>query len=182
MCSKSQYETAFKNWNLRKNMSDYDYQVIIPKILKRMADGKETEVLLDGILVPPKRIKMKLRDPPQPIEGRSPIIPKGIVLRTPEVSAESPLGAGAQVIGSPLVDSQITGLLVPADRTPGHATYTWVPTSPFYLTSAGTLAGETYIQTPENGWFRLDSLPRFLFDAELRMNESRRTFFYIEYG
>lgn len=57
--SKSQYETAFNNWGLRKNMNGSDWKFIHHRIEKRKAISieKGSEVLFNGKLVPAKRVK-----------------------------------------------------------------------------------------------------------------------------
>ena len=48
-CSKSQYETQFKKWGLRKNHKREDWKAVARSIQRREKLGnKKTEVFLDG--------------------------------------------------------------------------------------------------------------------------------------
>lgn len=55
--SKSQYETKFAKWNWRKNLNSSDWRFVLEKKRKRAALGKESNVTLNGNLIPHKRIQ-----------------------------------------------------------------------------------------------------------------------------
>lgn len=57
---KKQYETAFKKWGFRKNKFNPEkWKVVNRKIQKRKRElGKESEVYVDGIKYPPKKVQV----------------------------------------------------------------------------------------------------------------------------
>ncbi|KAH6663674.1 ankyrin repeat-containing domain protein [Halenospora varia] len=57
VASKSQYETKFKNWAFRKNLSVNEWQYVIHKKRKREASGKKTEIKFCGSLICNKKIR-----------------------------------------------------------------------------------------------------------------------------
>ncbi|KAH9217664.1 ankyrin repeat-containing domain protein [Leptodontidium sp. 2 PMI_412] len=87
--TKSHYETKFAKWNWRKNLNSSDWRFVLEKKRKRAALGKESNVTLNGNLIPHKRIQKEeqrltisqlSRDP---ISCPSPAPPEGIDIFTP---------------------------------------------------------------------------------------------------
>ncbi|KAL2147808.1 hypothetical protein VTI28DRAFT_5580 [Corynascus sepedonium] len=55
--TKGQYEHRFQQWGFEKNMAGENYPVITSKTGKRKAAGKESNVFVNGVLVPPAKIR-----------------------------------------------------------------------------------------------------------------------------
>ncbi|KAF4626423.1 hypothetical protein G7Y89_g11736 [Cudoniella acicularis] len=84
VASKSQYETKFKTWAFRKNLSVKEWQYIIHKKRKREASGKETEVKFCGSLICNKKIKKEeSRHSISELNSPSPASPGDICVFTP---------------------------------------------------------------------------------------------------
>ena len=60
MNSKAQYETQLKKWNIRKNLTNEEWNYTLLQVRKRKFDGKESDVYLNGRVVPEKRIKKEM--------------------------------------------------------------------------------------------------------------------------
>ncbi|OMP83543.1 hypothetical protein BK809_0004924 [Diplodia seriata] len=54
--SAGQYERQFKKWGFRKNLTPSEWQRVSRCTNKRKRDGKETDLKIDGIQVPPKKV------------------------------------------------------------------------------------------------------------------------------
>lgn len=69
--SKSQYEDRFRKWGFRKNLKGAEWGVIRHHVSKRKREGKDSNLYVDGILVPAKKVRketsrntfVSLRDP-----------------------------------------------------------------------------------------------------------------------
>lgn len=61
VCRKSQYETQFKKWKLRKNLrkgkAEQDWKAVKWKVEKRKREGKETDVYINEVLLPSKKVR-----------------------------------------------------------------------------------------------------------------------------
>jgi len=55
--SKAQYERQFKIWKFRKNLKSHEWIFVHYRFNKRERCGKESELYVDGVLVPKKKIK-----------------------------------------------------------------------------------------------------------------------------
>lgn len=55
--SKSQYGKYFKRWNFRKSLSKEEWKPVRHKVLARKREGKESDVYLEGVLMPAKKVK-----------------------------------------------------------------------------------------------------------------------------
>ena len=55
--SKAQYERQFKIWKFRKNLKSHEWIFVHHRFNKRERNGKESELYVDGVLVPKKKIK-----------------------------------------------------------------------------------------------------------------------------
>jgi hypothetical protein len=55
--SKSQYEKYFKRWKFRKNLTKEEWTPVRQKVLARKREGKESDVYLEGVLMPAKKVK-----------------------------------------------------------------------------------------------------------------------------
>ncbi|KAH7095457.1 ankyrin repeat-containing domain protein [Paraphoma chrysanthemicola] len=55
--TKSQYEKYFKRWKFRKSLSKKEWTPVRHKILARKREGKESDVYLEGVLMPAKKVK-----------------------------------------------------------------------------------------------------------------------------
>jgi hypothetical protein len=55
--SKSQYEKYFKRWKFRKSLTKEEWTPIRHKVLARKREGKESDVYLEGVLMPAKKVK-----------------------------------------------------------------------------------------------------------------------------
>ena len=56
----SQYERKFKQWKFRKHCKKKDWVTISQVISKRRREGKESEVLMDGALLPLKKVRKEI--------------------------------------------------------------------------------------------------------------------------
>jgi hypothetical protein len=52
-----EYETKLRGWGFTKNLKKKDWPAIDHHVSKRKRDGKESEVLLNDIPIPPKKIQ-----------------------------------------------------------------------------------------------------------------------------
>ncbi|KAL0263111.1 hypothetical protein SLS55_002087 [Diplodia seriata] len=59
--SAGQYERKFKKWGFRKNLTLSEWQLVSQRIDKRKRDGKETNLRIDGIPVPPKKLNRAMQ-------------------------------------------------------------------------------------------------------------------------
>jgi hypothetical protein len=57
LVSKSQYERQFKKWHFRKNLKNAEWNAVNVHLSKRKRDGKESDLYVDGILVPRKKVQ-----------------------------------------------------------------------------------------------------------------------------
>jgi hypothetical protein len=55
--SKSQYEKYFKRWKFRKNLTKEEWTPVRHKVLARKREGKESDIYLEGVLMPAKKVK-----------------------------------------------------------------------------------------------------------------------------
>ncbi|KAL9097274.1 MAG: hypothetical protein Q9165_000701 [Trypethelium subeluteriae] len=59
--TKSQYESHFRNWRFRKNIKRTDWETVKQKVLRRRQAGKDSDVYIDGALVPARKLRKELR-------------------------------------------------------------------------------------------------------------------------
>lgn len=55
--SKAQYEHHFKIWNFRKNLKSHEWIFVNHRFNKRKRNGKESDLYVNGVLVPKKKVK-----------------------------------------------------------------------------------------------------------------------------
>lgn len=55
--SKSQYVKYFKRWKFRKSLTKEEWTPVRHKVLARKREGKESDVYLEGVLMPAKKVK-----------------------------------------------------------------------------------------------------------------------------
>jgi hypothetical protein len=55
--SKAQYELQFKKWSFRKNRTSEEWKIVAHKITQRENEHKDSEVLVNGSLINPKKLK-----------------------------------------------------------------------------------------------------------------------------
>ncbi|KAF8248638.1 hypothetical protein K440DRAFT_678818, partial [Wilcoxina mikolae CBS 423.85] len=78
-----------KRWNLRKNLSPQEWKAIEHKTKKRKADDKDSDIYLNGFLVPRKKVQTGFAHHITPSLGHvyisvpSPQTPPGVIIRTP---------------------------------------------------------------------------------------------------
>lgn len=89
--TNSQYERKFKQWKFRKHCKKKDWVTISQVISKRKREGKESEVLMDGALLPLKKVRKEINrnEPTYPLEysgALTPNVPLGFMIRTPLAS------------------------------------------------------------------------------------------------
>lgn len=58
--SKAQYEIQFKKWNLRKNLTNEEWDYVHVCIRKRKREEKDSDVYFNLTKIPEKRIKKEL--------------------------------------------------------------------------------------------------------------------------
>lgn len=109
--SKSQYERHLKRWKMRKNLKNHEWKAVHHHTSKRKIDGKESDLYVDGILIPNKKVRKETsrnsftstfdritQGSPsptrlyiscqvfEPLLAPSPKIPDGLVICTPPAS------------------------------------------------------------------------------------------------
>jgi Clr5 domain len=57
---KSQYERHFKEWRFRKHLKKEEWAAVEHRLLKRKRALKESVVYVDGILLPPKKLRKEI--------------------------------------------------------------------------------------------------------------------------
>jgi Clr5 domain len=57
---KSQYERHFKEWRFRKHLKKEEWAAVEHRLLKRKRARKESVVYVDGILLPPKKLRKEI--------------------------------------------------------------------------------------------------------------------------
>ncbi|KAH7239769.1 ankyrin repeat-containing domain protein [Fusarium solani] len=55
--SKAQYVRKLKNWGMEKNSTNQKWKVAAQQVQKRKLEGKETEILINGRLIPWKKLR-----------------------------------------------------------------------------------------------------------------------------
>ncbi|KAF2145338.1 uncharacterized protein K452DRAFT_294994 [Aplosporella prunicola CBS 121167] len=58
--SEKQYERQFKRWGFRKNLKAEEWKFVSRRLEKRKREGKETDLKIDGILVPRKKLQKEI--------------------------------------------------------------------------------------------------------------------------
>ncbi|KAF2678237.1 ankyrin [Lentithecium fluviatile CBS 122367] len=87
--SKSQYETRFKVWKIRKNVKRNEWPPILKKVRKRKRLGKDSEVTLNGTVISKERIEREIsrygltEGRQGEVQGFSPNIPGDVAIHTP---------------------------------------------------------------------------------------------------
>lgn len=90
--TNSQYERKSKQWKFRKHCKRTDWVAVSEMVSKRKRDGKESEVIIDGVPVPPKKVRKEIsrNDIKYSLTGYSraptPELPEGFLIRTPLTS------------------------------------------------------------------------------------------------
>ncbi|KAF2141083.1 uncharacterized protein K452DRAFT_45005 [Aplosporella prunicola CBS 121167] len=51
-----QYERQFKKWKLRKGLKPDEWKKVARRVQKRKLDGKESDLWVDGILIPKAKV------------------------------------------------------------------------------------------------------------------------------
>ncbi|KAF2109741.1 ankyrin repeat-containing domain protein [Lophiotrema nucula] len=87
-----QYEKHFKRWKFRKNLKKEEWIPVKKKVLARKREGKESDIYLEGVLMPAKKVKRgigRYRKADNEIDLFShdyasvPQTPDGIIIATP---------------------------------------------------------------------------------------------------
>ncbi|KAN0098195.1 Ankyrin repeat-containing domain protein [Hyaloscypha variabilis] len=88
--TKSQYELQFKKWQFRKNRTADEWKIVARKLAERKNEHKESEVVLNGNLINPKKLRketLRYGSMSKAIQihplGPSPPTPEGFIIRTP---------------------------------------------------------------------------------------------------
>jgi hypothetical protein len=55
--SNAQYERKLKCWDFRKYLKREDWMAIDHLVSNREMDGKASEIVFDGVLIPPKKVR-----------------------------------------------------------------------------------------------------------------------------
>jgi hypothetical protein len=58
--SKAQYETQFRSWNLRKNLTKEDWRFIHLRVQKRKLENKDSEVYFNNAVIPNKKVSKEI--------------------------------------------------------------------------------------------------------------------------
>ncbi|KAK8228313.1 Clr5 domain-containing protein [Phyllosticta capitalensis] len=57
--TQAQYELQLKKWGFRKNLTAKEWATVSRKIDKRKLEGRDSEVIMDGQLVPKEKVRKK---------------------------------------------------------------------------------------------------------------------------
>ena len=76
--TKSQFELQFKKWQFRKNCTAEEWRIVASKIRKRKRVYKESEVILNGHTINPKKLRKEIYR-----YGSLPIVPKTLLIGKP---------------------------------------------------------------------------------------------------
>ncbi|KAF2836920.1 hypothetical protein M501DRAFT_986739 [Patellaria atrata CBS 101060] len=91
--SKAQYERQFKRWALRKNITSKEWKTVGHKIEKRKRNEKESEVIVDGIVIPTAKVRKETSrntfTAMEKYSAASARTPEGINIRTPTASVHN---------------------------------------------------------------------------------------------
>jgi hypothetical protein len=60
MSRKAQYEKKFREWGFQKNRSKDDWKIVGQKVVQRKRTAKESNVYVDGELMPRKRLQKEI--------------------------------------------------------------------------------------------------------------------------
>lgn len=110
--TNSQYERKFKQWKFRKHCKKKDWVTINRVISERKREGKESEVLMDGALLPLKKVQREINrnKPTYSLETYSgaptPKVPEGFMIRTPLASPSPKMPARAMTYTYSSVSTQ----------------------------------------------------------------------------
>ncbi|CAN9183443.1 unnamed protein product [Alternaria alternata] len=58
--TKSQYENKIASWNMRKKITDREWNAILPRVQQRADRGRQTHLVFNGVRVDQKRIEREL--------------------------------------------------------------------------------------------------------------------------
>lgn len=87
--TKSQYESHFKKWKFTKNSKSQTWIAIQPKLIKRKREGKESDIYVDGVLLPKKKVQKEMSryayeaSKAHYAQAPSPQTPDGVLICTP---------------------------------------------------------------------------------------------------
>ncbi|CAG8953347.1 hypothetical protein HYFRA_00003558 [Hymenoscyphus fraxineus] len=90
--SKTQYETQFRRWGWRKNLTQSEWEYLGKHITKRKKSGKASEVIFNGHVVPSKKVNKEISRHclPKFTSVSSPPTPLDIIIRTPRILSPGP--------------------------------------------------------------------------------------------
>lgn len=57
---QAQYERQLKKWGFRKNLTSNEWAYVAREIEKRTFEGRDSEVIVDGKLVPKEKVQKKI--------------------------------------------------------------------------------------------------------------------------
>lgn len=60
MISDKQYVRKLKAWGMKKNVSRHQWKQSVSLVQKRKAEGKETKLTIDGMVISAKRMKKEM--------------------------------------------------------------------------------------------------------------------------
>ncbi|EEP81496.1 predicted protein [Uncinocarpus reesii 1704] len=107
----NQYYAQFKKWNIKKRRTGDDWKFVFGRVQKRKLEGLESDVYMDGSLVPEKKLRKEIaRHVPLSYAytcGSEPQTPEGVLVCNPGANDFS-LDHGCEVlneisVGSPVV-------------------------------------------------------------------------------
>ena len=131
--SEYEYEKYFKRWKFRKSLTKEEWAPIRHKVLARKREGKESDVYLEGVLMPAKKVKRGIGRYQQTncemnltsynhgkfvteysgsqahiecTKASEPRTPNGVTIATP-----IPIGSSSNLIGDLLISQYFASLL-----------------------------------------------------------------------
>ncbi|KAH7096050.1 hypothetical protein FB567DRAFT_624222 [Paraphoma chrysanthemicola] len=145
--SSSQYEARFKQWGLRKKITEPEWRAILPRIEMRAEQGRRTEVMFNGVVLDEERIQRELaRRSSSKLRERflqgadEPQIPPGFAIQSPppdDVTNTGPLAREMELDDNPLpiedrkIEHVERSILLPALSSPEDNRRASSPSSAF---------------------------------------------------
>ncbi|KAH7371173.1 ankyrin repeat-containing domain protein [Pyrenochaeta sp. MPI-SDFR-AT-0127] len=125
--TKSQYEKYFKRWKFRKSLTKEEWTPVRHKVNARKREGKESDVYLEGVLMPAKKVKRGIGRYQQTLcemnltsydHARELQTPNGVTIATP-----IPIGSSSNLFGGLLISQYFASLLYQASPQGRNTVY-----------------------------------------------------------
>ena len=106
--TKNQCERYLRKWKVRKNLTGGEWKLVSRMLGRRSMQGKQSDVLFYGRLLPPLKVRKETRryDLPKGLRSPSPALVPHIRLCTPPMSTATSSGDG-QIVCRNIQDKQM---------------------------------------------------------------------------